>query len=105
MHVLVIPSWYHSSFNIIRGIFFKDQAIAVAEKVDKVGVVAPVLISIKEVVKTKLFSFREQQLTTGNLSEYIQPILAFPFCKGFNHFLQFHIGKKILKKYIIENYI
>tara|TARA_B100000900_G_scaffold408328_1_gene422415 strand:+ start:2259 stop:3386 length:1128 start_codon:yes stop_codon:yes gene_type:complete len=103
MHVLIIPSWYHSPFNRIRGVFFKDQALAVAEKVDKVGVVAPVLISVKEVIKTKLFSFQQEQLTIDNISEHIQPILAFPFWKRFNHFLQYRIGKKMLKKYIFEN--
>lgn len=103
MHVLVIPSWYHSPFNRIRGVFFKDQALAISDKVDKVGVVAPVLISIKEVVKTKLLSFQEEQLTTDGISEYIQPILAFPFWKRFNRFLQYRVGKKMLKKYIFEN--
>ena len=103
MHILVIPSWYHSPFNRIRGVFFKDQALAVSDKVDKVGVIAPVLISVKEVVKTKLLSFQEEQLTTDGISEYIQPILAFPFWKRFNRFLQFYIGKKMLNKYILEN--
>ena len=105
MHVLVIPSWYHSPFNRIRGIFFKDQALAVAEadNVDKVGVVAPVLISIKEVIKTKLISFQAKNNITKGVKEQIQPILAFPFWKRFNLFIQFYVGKKMLKKYILEN--
>ena len=103
MHVLVIPSWYHTTFNRIRGVFFKDQALAVVDKVDKIGVVAPVLISIKEVVKTKLISFHEERFTEQGLFEYIQPILAFPFLKGFNRHLQFRVGKKMVKNYIIEN--
>ena len=103
MHVLIIPSWYHTTFNRIRGIFFKDQAIAVADKVDKISVVAPVLISIKEVVKTKLFSFEEERFTDNGVLEYIQPILAFPFLKGLNRYLQFRIGKKMVKNYILEN--
>ena len=103
MHVLVIPSWYHTTFNRIRGIFFKDQALAIADKVDKVGVVAPVLISIKEIFKTKLLSFEEERCTDQGLFEYIQPILAFPFLKRYNRYLQFRIGKKMAKKYILEN--
>ena len=103
MHVLVIPSWYHTTFNRIRGIFFKDQALAVLDKVEKVGVVAPVLISIKEVVKTKLLSFQEERCTDQGLFEYIQPILAFPFLKRYNRFLQYRIGKKMVKNYILEN--
>lgn len=103
MHVLVIPTWYHTSFNRIRGVFFKDQALAVASKVDKVGVVAPVLISIKEVLKTKSISFQNEKITTANVFEYIQPILAFPFWKRMNRALQFRVGKKMLKKYILQN--
>ena len=103
MHVLVIPSRYHTTFNRPRGIFFKDQALAVLDKVEKVGVVAPVLISIKEVVKTKLLSFQEERCTDQGLFEYIQPILAFPFLKRYNRFLQYRIGKKMVKNYILEN--
>ena len=103
MHVLVIPSWYHTSFNRIRGVFFKDQALAVADKVDKVAVIAPVLISVKEMLKTKRLSFQNEKITTANLFEYIQPILGFPFWKRMNRTLQFRVGKKMLKKYILEN--
>lgn len=103
MHILVIPSWYHTPFNRIKGVFFQDQALAVADKVDKVGVIAPVLISIKEVFRTRLISFQEERNTVEKVMEYIQPILAFPFWKRFNRYLQYRVGKKMLKKYILEN--
>ncbi len=103
MHILVIPSWYQTPFNRLNGVFFKDQALAVAEKVNQVGIVAPVLISIKEVFKTRLLSFKEERYSNNGVTEYIQPILAFPFWKRFNRSLQYHIGKKMLKQYILEN--
>lgn len=102
MHVLVIPSWYQSSFNRLSGVFFKDQAVALSEKVEKVGVIAPVLISIKEVFRTKIFSFREECNKTASIREHILPILAFPFWKSLNRVLQFRYGKKMLIRYIQE---
>ena len=102
MHVLVIPSWYQTRFNRFSGVFFKDQALAISGKVKRVGVIAPVLISVKDVLKTKTFSFREDYFETDNVQEFIQPILAFPFFKTLNRILQFRIGKKMLKRYIQE---
>ena len=102
MHVLVIPSWYQTRFNRLSGVFFKDQALAISGHVKRVGVIAPVLISVKDVLKTKTFSFREDYIETDNVQEYIQPILAFPFFKTLNRTLQFRIGKKMLKRYIHE---
>ena len=102
MHVLVIPSWYQTRFNRFSGVFFKDQALAISGQVKRVGVIAPVLISVKDVLKSKAFSFRENHVETDNVQEYIQPILAFPFFKTLNRTLQFRIGKKMLKRYIHE---
>ena len=94
MHVLVIPSWYQTRFNRFSGVFFKDQALAISGQVKRVGVIAPVLISIKDVLKTKIFSFREDYIETDNVQEYIQPILAFPFFKTLNRLSNFELVKK-----------
>lgn len=100
MHVLVIPSWYQSRFNKIRGVFFKDQALAIAFRAKKVGVIAPVLISIKEVFKTNIFSFHSEYIKTSNLHQYIIPILAFPFWNKLNNYLQLFLAKKMIKRYV-----
>jgi glycosyltransferase involved in cell wall biosynthesis len=84
-------------------VFFKDQALAVSEQVDKVGVVAPVVISLKEVVKTKRFSFRQEVMANDNVTEYVQPLLSIPFLRDFNSSRQFHLGKRLFKKYIAEH--
>ncbi len=41
LHVLFIPSWYPATYNPIRGVFFKQQALALHEAGVKVGVVYP----------------------------------------------------------------
>lgn len=41
MHVLVIPSWYPASAQDISGSFFREQAIALAKRINKVGLIFP----------------------------------------------------------------
>ena len=41
MHILVVPSWYHTPNNPIRGIFFKEQAQALHAAGHQVGVLVP----------------------------------------------------------------
>lgn len=47
MHVLFLPSWYPTNSNDIRGSFFREQALAIANTVCKVGVIAPELRSLR----------------------------------------------------------
>jgi len=46
MHVVFLPSWYPADTSDIRGIFFREQAIALRQGGAKVGVVAPSLVSL-----------------------------------------------------------
>lgn len=50
MHVLIIPSWYPNQENDVRGIFFKEQAIALGENGLRVGVIYPELIPPNELL-------------------------------------------------------
>lgn len=45
-HVLIIPSWYPSYAQDVRGSFFKEQALALKEAGFKVGIITPALRSI-----------------------------------------------------------
>lgn len=56
MHVLIIPSWYPNSAEDIGGSFFREQAVALAGRIDQVGVIFPELKSIKA-----LYRFRKQK--------------------------------------------
>ena len=51
MHVLIIPSWYPENANDIRGIFFREQAIAIADSGIKCGVIAPIQYSLRQFKK------------------------------------------------------
>ncbi|MDQ7025364.1 MAG: glycosyltransferase [Anaerolineae bacterium] len=41
MHILIVPSWYTSSQNPIRGSFFRDQALALHHHGHQVGMLVP----------------------------------------------------------------
>jgi len=69
MHILIIPSWYPTKNNPIAGIFFKEQAEALATKIDKVGVLIIREISIlnlREIIKEKIFLYK---IGIGNYSK------------------------------------
>lgn len=48
MHVLVIPSWYPAQPGDINGSFFREQALAVHKQGCKVGVIHPLLRSLRD---------------------------------------------------------
>jgi glycosyltransferase involved in cell wall biosynthesis len=50
MHVLVIPSWYPQFEGDPGGSFFREQSIALAKRIDKVGVLFPNQRSLRELV-------------------------------------------------------
>ncbi|WP_281974575.1 glycosyltransferase family 4 protein [Halobacillus litoralis] len=53
MHVLIVPSWYPVRDNPIRGVFFKEQALALQKNGFKVTVAFPEIWSIKSIGKNK----------------------------------------------------
>src|SRR5690606_15960757 len=47
MHILIMPSWYPDSAADINGVFFRDQAAALAATGNKVGVIVPEECSVR----------------------------------------------------------
>ena len=41
MHILIIPSWYNTPAEPIRGSFFRDQALALQKAGHRVGILVP----------------------------------------------------------------
>lgn len=48
MHILFLPSWYPQSASDVVGVFFRQQALAIAGLGHRVGVVAPRLLSLRK---------------------------------------------------------
>lgn len=49
LHVLILPSWYPAPDRPLAGIFFREQALAVADRGLKIGVIHPDLRSLRGV--------------------------------------------------------
>lgn len=61
-HILIIPSWYPEKAGDVGGSFFREQAIALQKRGYKVGVIAPMLRSARDVngLFTKPYGARYQ---------------------------------------------
>lgn len=55
MHVLILPSWYPADAGDLSGVFFREQAAALARSGIRTGVVAPGLRSLREMFRTQKF--------------------------------------------------
>ncbi len=99
MHILFLTQGYPTSINPIRGIFFRDQAEILQKKGNKVGVIAILPVSIKDLIGINLFklenSFRKINGVTTIIYSYIN-IPKFPkYCvnisvkKGLEKFEQY----------------
>jgi hypothetical protein len=51
MHILLLPSWYPKTSNDVSGVFFRDQALALQNYGHKVGVITPLMRSLRTLGK------------------------------------------------------
>lgn len=47
MHILIVPSWYVTEYDTVRGQFFRQQALALKRSGLQVGVIAPTFRSLR----------------------------------------------------------
>lgn len=99
-HILIIPSWYPSSYRTTSGIFFKEQAEILAQSIKMVGVVAPIHRPAKEISFTKNVSIAQK---INNVITYSEEFRQFPFLEKVNSDRWFKICRKLFEKYIAEN--
>lgn len=102
MHILLIPSWYISSYNPLAGIFFKEQAEALA-KYNKVGVIAIQEISIREIVNQKKLYFENKNFIENDVETYILQYPALPKLHKIRRKIKSLLFKKLFKRYVKEN--
>jgi glycosyltransferase involved in cell wall biosynthesis len=102
MHILVIPTTYPSEHNQTRGIFFRDQARALKRAGFKVGVIAPILISLRHLPRG-LFRFEQGKTKYDEEGiptyRYLQWAWLSQVQKG-NLFLWERAAERIFKEYI-----
>ncbi len=100
MHILILPSWYVNTANSLSGIFFKEQAEALAESGHTVGVINVSSISVSEVAKQKKLFFHSVDFIENNVQTLQVEYPSIPKARQLNRLIQFTIGKVLVKKYI-----
>lgn len=103
MHVLLLPSWYPYSSRPISGVFFRDQAIALKGFGHRVGVVAPIQKSIREVSQTCTIPLRRTYWENDDgVTTLRDEAWAVPKCKRLNAHRWLSTGRKLVRDYFAE---
>jgi len=103
MHILVIPSWFVSSYNALQGVFFKEQAEALVKFGHKVGVITLQDVGIRNILKQKkldlsnrsfiengVHTYRFQYLDVLNVPSITRKIRMLLFARMFEKYIKDH---------------
>ena len=78
MHALILTDGYPNAYVHAQGIFVRDQAIALAQSGMKVGVVACVPISIRDIWKSGVKALKANESSTQGVVESIRCFVQIP---------------------------
>lgn len=102
MHILIIPSWYKDKEHPYLGIFFREQAVALAKIGHQVSVL---FVEPRSLSAFKLYKIKENH---GQISDTSDAYIREYILKVWNPLTQTSFGGKIsvkLHQYLFEKYI
>ncbi|MDP9911810.1 glycosyltransferase involved in cell wall biosynthesis [Variovorax boronicumulans] len=103
-HVLLVPSWYPASHDDINGSFFRAQAVALAKEGIKVGVIAPILESLRSPIRALRGSFSITYENDLGVDTYRKRVInAFPGMPALTEKLWQRMGLKLYAQYVKEH--
>ncbi|KAA8978332.1 glycosyltransferase [Halospina sp. K52047b] len=103
MHILILPSWYPDHSNDIKGVFFRDQAQALANYGHTVGVVAPQMRSLRALFpKKKKSKVPHFEMDEGVPTYRSQILAALPRIPYGNYLLYKRAARILLANYVQE---
>ena len=101
LHILLIPSWYPRHKGDVHGVFFRDQALALAARKHKVGVAAPEVIAFKNFLQGKGFTNIIKRENDEGVVTYRQQMLSFLPRIPYGYYLSWQLALDFLfKKYV-----
>lgn len=101
LHVLAIPSWYPTGKNPVSGIFFREQAIALATLGTNVGVIYPELHSPRQIRNPRELSFGLKTTVDNAVTTYRYHCINYlPRIPGGNVWLFVQVGIRLFRTYI-----
>ena len=102
-HILLIPSWYPDSPDEVKGVFFRDQALALADAGHRVGVVAPGMRSLRTVGQESSARVIPEYELDASIPTYRSRVwAALPRVPYGNYWLWRRAAERLLKRYLSE---
>lgn len=104
MHTLIIPSWYPDVPNDIGGSFFREQAIALAKRGVRVGVIHPSLRSMRRPVSILTGCYGIQTENDKGVQTFrSQGMSWFPRMPNLSRWYWLRHGIRLFEQYINEH--
>jgi glycosyltransferase involved in cell wall biosynthesis len=103
MHVLILSTGYPTDYVPLDGIFYRDQADALAMAGHKVGFIAVNPISAKSVLSSRKLTFGLSTFSENNVSTYLYKYLNIPKYPEYCVLRAGTKGKALIKKYISQH--
>ncbi|MEQ8240465.1 MAG: glycosyltransferase, partial [Cyclobacteriaceae bacterium] len=103
MHVLMVSHNYPTEIDSSFGFFCRDQAEALAREGHLVGVVGPLVISVKTILNAKSFhlGYRSEKYNEVNTDLWLG--FSLPKLKRLRYWLMNRVGRKMVDKYVKNN--
>ncbi len=102
MHILFIAASYPSSYRKTSGIFFKEQAEAVAKTGNKTGLISVNYTSLRYVFSQRKISFPTVVHSENNVNTIINNFPLLPGMRKSALRLKLALGKKLFKQYVTK---
>lgn len=103
MHVLLMPSWYPATNNDINGSFFREQAIALVNEGARVGVISPIMKSLRSPMRIFSSKFAVSYENDQGVHTYRQHVInVFPRMPVLRGWLWRRFGLSLYERYIEE---
>lgn len=105
MHVLIIPSFYPTPDQPVRGCFFREQAVALARSGLRVGVMAPLYRSPRALLSrryTPAIGF--QSVVEDGVATVLEQRQSWlPFLQRWQQAQWLHLGRRLFRRYVDEH--
>jgi glycosyltransferase involved in cell wall biosynthesis len=102
MHILIVSHNYPVFFDKGFGFFCKDQAEALVAEGHRVGVVGPLVISLRTIIRARVWYFGFKHFIKNKVQTYIWVGFSVPGVKSLRYAILNRIGRKMVNRYMYE---
>ena len=100
MHILIVSSGYPNSYELLDGIFYRDQARVLKAAGNKVGVISSIPVSIFSVIKARKLKFGKEIKIDEDIPTYTWTYLNIPKRPKYPVAMAAKKGMKMFREYI-----